>query len=1635
MAATNRGIFALLDVRERQGAGTWPTFIGGDVWLTPSPFHVTHPFGYFTGGGAVSTPTRSSVDRISYVNDTVDASPRGHLTGEFRSHTNISSNSFTYVGGGYHAPSNTFRSSIQRISYGNDTVQASPKGSLVSGPSGMSGAGGGSSDTNGYFVGGSVGGNRSYIQRLDFSNDTANTVFTGALLLSPSGTSEMATAGNRDGLFIAGGDPAIVNIQHLDYSNDDTNTSPKGSLSTGRKSFGGSSSGSFGYFFGGLDGTNTWTATVERIQFSNNTVSPLPSLPVVNVGNAATGNSNYGYIGGGSAPGYSNYSTVNRIDYANDGVAASPKGPLSSPRYQTSASSGQDDGNTSLALFSATDSGRPDVVLQGTDFGYFGGNGGPKQSVIDRIDYSNDTATASPRGLLGANVENLAATGNGPFGYFGGGDADGTPGYSSKVDRVDYANDTADAAPKGPLNHGRKDHSATGNSNFGYFITGFAPSNSSYIDRVDYANDTAEALTRGNNEFNQFGTASTGNQDFGYVGGGSEGAYTHVSRIDYSNDSAASINKGNLHTGGYVGAATGNANFGYFGGGKHAPDPVTPESRISRIDYSNDTIFSSIKGPLSVAKQRLAATGNANFGYFAGGYDPSPVVSTIERVDYSNDTVDASPKGPLSRTSYLMGASSSRANGMPLRGPGALMSGLSTIFGTVSVFGPQGTDFGYFGGGNFTPGFTTVSTVDRIDYSNDTADASPKGPLTAVTAFHSATGNASFGYHAAGQAPPPTNSSKVDRIDYSNDTVDASPRGPLSIIKYSLAATSTSSFGYFAGGTQGNTGPFFSTIDRIDYSNDTAATSPKGPLSSVRDSHAAAGNQSFGYFTAGDVEQPTVSSTDRLDYSNDTTTASPKGPLIETNSNHAATGNADFGYHCTGSWPGTGSTVNRIDYSNDTAQASPKGPLSIGRFGMGATGNTRFGYFGGGKAGTIGANGTTIVDRIDYSNDTVDASPKGTLSIARRQLRASSSRANAMPTTGTVNYAAGTVSTPNTGYFAGGDPAPGNSSNVQRIDYANDTAIMSQRGNLTEINIYAAGLGSPTHGYVCGGEGTSPSSISKVQRITYLNDTVLSVFRGNLAGPSSAYDATGTDNFGYVAGPGPNVDRIVYANDTATALEKVTLVELGFDIAAAGNQNSGYYAGGYLQKTAVNRLDYANDTVQVPARGPLNNAGGRYMAGAGNEDFAYMAGGSTNSNPGGSSAIDRIDYSNDTAIAVTKGPLSVQGYGLDAGTGNPGFGYFGVYNKTEVERLDFSNDTATALARSPLALQRNKKCAFSARENALPILGPSVVENVTVQNFPVTVFGYYMGGTFYPTGAINRVQRINYTNDTVTFAEKGSLTATRYHNFGVSSTTHGYTGSRGANNNSTVDRIDYSNDTATATPVGNLASGYHGYSLGGVGNLSYGYVGGGFHMGGNPPSISTISRIDYSNDTATAPAIANLSNFRMYGDSASNLNYGYFIGGRPQGSPSVNTVDRFDFSSDTTNASPHTQLSNTNNTDENLAATGNGNFAYIYQSYPAYTNGALHKIDYSNDTASPVPTAQASNFNPAQGPSSSRSHIRATGNDNFGYFAGGGTPSPISNVVRLDYANDTTAAVEKGSLLQAAYAGGMTSAAEHGLPQ
>jgi hypothetical protein len=71
----------------------------------------------------------------------------------------------------------------------------------------------------------------------------------------------------------------------------------------------------------------------------------------------------------------------------------------------------------------------------------------------------------------------------------------------------------------------------------------------------------------------------------------------------------------------------------------------------------------------------------------------------------------------------------------------------------------------------------------------------------------------------------------VDRIDFYNDSATASVRGPLSLARFSLTATGNSNYGWFGGGF-----PSTNRVDRIDFSNESSTTSPRGPLSSARGS-------------------------------------------------------------------------------------------------------------------------------------------------------------------------------------------------------------------------------------------------------------------------------------------------------------------------------------------------------------------------------------------------------------------------------------------------------------------------------------------------------------------------------------------------------------------------------------------------------------------------------------------------------------------------------------------------------------------------------------------------------------------------------------------------------------------------------
>jgi hypothetical protein len=155
-------------------------------------------------------------------------------------------------------------------------------------------------------------------------------------------------------------------------------------------------------------------------------------------------------------------------------------------------------------------------------------------------------------------------------------------------------------------------------------------------------------------------------------------------------------------------------------------------------------------------------------------------------------------------------------------------------------FGAVGnTTDGWFGGGQ--PGYR--STVDRITFANDTATASVRGPLSLARERLAAAGNTTDGWFGGGYSLayyPNSTLSTVDRITYATDTATASVRGPLSSVRNAEAAAGDSDYGWFGGGTNG--GVDVSSVDRITYATDTATASVRGPLSSARAYLAATAN-------------------------------------------------------------------------------------------------------------------------------------------------------------------------------------------------------------------------------------------------------------------------------------------------------------------------------------------------------------------------------------------------------------------------------------------------------------------------------------------------------------------------------------------------------------------------------------------------------------------------------------------------------------------------------------------------------------------------------------------------------------------------------------------------------------------------
>jgi hypothetical protein len=164
--------------------------------------------------------------------------------------------------------------------------------------------------------------------------------------------------------------------------------------------------------------------------------------------------------------------------------------------------------------------------------------------------------------------------------------------------------------------------------------------------------------------------------------------------------------------------------------------------------------------------------------------------------------------------------------------------------------------------------------------------------------------------------------------------------------------------------------------------------------------------------------------------------------------------------------------------------------------------------------------------------------------------------------------------------------------------------------------------------------------------------------------------------------------------------------------------------------------------------------------------------------------------------------------------------------RSTVNRITFATDTATASIRGPLSTGTGSAAGTGN-----------------------TTDGWVGGNVNGPASTVNR---ITYATDTSTASVRGPLSAARFYLAAAGNTTDGWFGGgvpSPGTVGSTVDRITFATDTATASVRGPLSISTARFSAAGI--STDGWFGGG-RVPGSPPTISTVQRITYATDTATA---------------------------------------------------------------------------------------------------------------------------------------------------------------------------------------
>jgi hypothetical protein len=361
----------------------------------------------------------------------------------------------------------------------------------------------------------------------------------------------------------------------------------------------------------------------------------------------------------------------------------------------------------------------------------------------------------------------------------------------------------------------------------------------------------------------------------------------------------------------------------------------------------------------------------------------------------------------------------------------ALATGTYTLF----LYNPSGSNairyksipvqgdynYGWFTGGQ--SGTTIISSVERIDFNNDTVNTNIRASFLSPIVFASSGGTNDNGYIFGGSqfssdSPTPSSfNSQVVRFTYANDE-----SSPLSRVGISPATqrwrstTSSKNYAYTSGGFDSTTSinqPAKINTDRLDFSNDSASLTTKGPLSIGRLKMTSASDNNYGWYIGGAPtsffysNSPTnlpytvnaLSIIDRLNFNSDTTTAIVRGPLNIGSAFLSSSKNSINAWIFSGitthnyvgptvshNWTGS-SSIQRMTFASDNLTTLTRVPAGYSSAASVSTGDENYGWITGGTTLNLAAPGTPLhmnsydqttssIFRLTYATDTTTATSR-----------------------------------------------------------------------------------------------------------------------------------------------------------------------------------------------------------------------------------------------------------------------------------------------------------------------------------------------------------------------------------------------------------------------------------------------------------------------------------------------------------------------------------------------------------------------------------------------------------------------------------------------------------------------------------